>query len=29
MDIDYIKPKIKYNRNSTSNEIMIKFRKKT
>ena len=28
-DIDYIKPKVKYNKNSTVEEVMIKFRKKT
>ena len=27
-EIDYLKPKTKYNQNSVSKEIMIKFRKK-
>ena len=29
MDIDYVKPKTKYNQKSIVKEIMIKFRKKT
>lgn len=28
-DIDYIKPKVKYNQKSTTKEVMIKFRKKS
>lgn len=28
-EIDYIKPRIKYNQKSISKEVMIKFRKKS